>query len=140
VDEFSRYERWYGRYEPPSACRLMPGRAFSPSRALGDIREVASREVAAARSSAPHLVETHAVRVGGPFAVLVPNLTPARQRCRIAALPARSVAVRHLDEKAIVQKCTGPACIRAMSATLDGCEGNAPRFELAPSTRVEISL
>jgi hypothetical protein len=42
-------------------------------------------------------VQALAVRLGDSFAVLVANLTPARPRCRIAALPAHSVAVRRPD-------------------------------------------
>ena len=42
-------------------------------------------------------VQAPVVRLGDSVAVLVANLTPARLRCRIAALPARSVAVRRPD-------------------------------------------
>lgn len=47
MDEFSRYERWYSRNEPPTAHRLVPGKAFLLSQATRDRVEFAGRQVEA---------------------------------------------------------------------------------------------
>ncbi len=128
VDEFSRYECWYGRDEPRTLCRLVPGGSFPLPDALCEL--------------ARRRVEALAVCVSGSRAVFATNLTPARQRCRIAALPARSVAVRRLGQETSVHSFTEPASFRASSAPLDGSDWNALALELEPFayTRVDISL
>jgi hypothetical protein len=53
-------------------------------------------------------VQAPEVCLGDSLAVRVANLTPARLCCRIAPLPARSVAVRRLDAETFGRAGTAP--------------------------------
>jgi D-apionolactonase len=126
----------------PKQFRSLPGGAFPLYHVFCDLCELAGRQVAAARSTGPLLVEALAVRVDDVLAVLVANLTPARQRCRIASLPVRSATVRRLDEETFVHACTEPASFRATAEPLGVSDANALTLELAPFAynRVDVSM
>jgi hypothetical protein len=126
----------------PKQFRSLPGGVFPLYHVLSDLCELAGGQVAEARSTGPLLGEALAIRVDDVLAVLVANLTPARRRCRIASLPARSAAVRRLDEETFVHACTEPASFRATAEPLGPSAANALTLELAPFaySRVDISL
>jgi hypothetical protein len=80
------------------------GSTLAPKRTAAHARALGAADSLPSGCPSYHLafcmiarVQALAVRLGDSLAVLVANLTPARLRCRIAALPARSVAVRRPD-------------------------------------------
>jgi D-apionolactonase len=126
----------------PTPFRSLPGMAFPLYHVLADLCELRGGEIRAARSNAPLAVEALVIRAGDHLVLLVANLTPARQRCRIGALPAGSVAVRRLDEQTFGQAAAEPASFRAAMEPLDRPDGDVLTFDLDPFAylRVDTSL
>ena len=125
----------------PALFRSLPGMAFPLYHVLADLGELRGGELLAAQSSTPLAVEALAVRTGRGVALLLANLTPVRQRCRVAALPSGSVAVRRLDEQTFGRASTEPAAFRAVSEPFDRSD-EALTLELDPFAylRVDTSL
>jgi D-apionolactonase len=124
----------------PTRFRSLPGMAFPLYHVLADLCELRGGEIRAARSNAPLAIEALVIRAGDPLVLLVANLTPARQRCRVDALPADSVAVRRLDEQTFGQAATEPASFRAEREPLDRSGGDALTLELAPFAYVRVDM
>jgi hypothetical protein len=125
----------------PARFRSLPGMAFPLYHVLADLGELRGAEILAAASSTPLAVEALAIRAGGRMALLLVNLTPAPQRCRIAGLPASSLAVRRLDEQTFGRASTEPAAFRAAPVPLDRSD-EALTLEVAPFAylRIDTSL
>jgi hypothetical protein len=126
----------------PTRFHSLPGMAFPLYHVLADLCELRGGEIRAARSSAPLAVEALVIRAGDHLVLLVANLTPARQRCRVVALPAGSVAVRRLDEQTFVHASTEPRSFRAATEPFDRFDGEALTLDLDPFAymRVDASL
>jgi D-apionolactonase len=123
----------------PARFRSLPGMAFPLYHVLADLGELRGGEILAAHSSTPLAVEALAIRAGGRVALLIVNLTPARQRCRIAALPEGSVAVRRLDEQTFGRASTEPVAFRAALEPLDRSD-EALTLELDPFAYLRVDM
>jgi hypothetical protein len=130
---------WRGVIEsesgPPVPERFCswPGMVFPVYHVLADLGEWKGGDVVEARSSEPLAVEALAVRAAGKLYLLVANLTPSPQRCRIPALESAE-AVRRLDEDSFATACSEPESFRG------GTETALPggTVELAPFAVVRI--
>jgi len=111
----------------PERFRSLPGTPFPLFHVLADLCELRDAEVVAAQSSEPLAVEALALRTSDRTTLLVANLSPAPRSCRIAGLPAGSVAVRRLDEESFPE----PA-----AESLDG----ADHVDLAPFAYLRIDV
>lgn len=104
----------------PQRFPSRPGAVFPLYHVLADASELRGAQVLTARSSAPLTVEALAIGTS----VLVANLTPAEQRCRVGPLPDGQVSLRRLDETTFLEAGDDPAAFRARreEATAKGGE------------------
>jgi hypothetical protein len=124
----------------PARFRSLPDAVFPLYHVLADLCELQDAHVLSARSSAPLAVEALALHAGGRTALLVANLSPLPQRCRIETLPVGSVTVRRLDEQSFVDACTEPARFRAGAEPLEAAERDSLTLELAPFAYVRVDV
>lgn len=104
----------------PERFPSRPGAVYPVYHVLADAGEWRGAAVLPARSSAPLAVEALAVATS----VLVANLTPSEQRCRIGPLPQAQVSLRRIDETTFSEAGEDPGAFRARreEATVRGGE------------------
>ena len=119
----------------PDLFPSRPGQVFPLYHVLADVADWKDAPLVEAKSSAPLAVEALALRDGG-LHVLVANLTPETQRCRIAGLPGR-VSVRTLDETTAVAAGERPEEFRSQAEQVEARDG-AVELELRPYAVVRL--
>jgi hypothetical protein len=104
----------------PERFPSQPGAVFPLYHVLADAGEWRGADVLAAPSSSPLSVEALATETG----IVLANLTPSEQHCRIGPLPDGRVSIRRLDETTYGEAGGDPAAFRGRreEATVKGGE------------------
>jgi hypothetical protein len=121
----------------PERFSSRPGAVFPLYHVLADASESRGADLVSARSRAPLAVEALAVVTDSGTSVLVANLTPAEQACRIGPLPHVRVSLRRLDETTFRDAGEDPAAFRARRQEATA-EGGELELVLAPYAVVRV--
>jgi hypothetical protein len=103
---------------------------------FADLGEPPGAEVLRTTSSDLLAVEALAIQVGARLRLLVANLTPIPQRCRIEPIPAAHLRLRRLDEDSYVAACLDPGRFRATGR--ERTANGALELDLPPFASIRI--